>query len=99
MTSVRFDPKQNPCGYKLLPGCSWLAYPIWSGAAPSLREEHMREAFDDLRLLWLLDERLGRTQLLEIIESELGAKIGCKLIPEGNSLRRLREKLIALLIQ
>ena len=99
MTSARFDPKQNPCGYKLLPGCSWLAYPLQSGAAPSLREEHMREVFDDLRLYKLLEERFGRERLLDIIESELGGKIGCKLIPDRNSLWRLREKLIALLIQ
>ena len=56
MSEGWFDPKVDPDGYKLIPGCSYLCYPESDGAVPALREIHMREAFDDLRALFA---RLG----------------------------------------
>ncbi len=88
-----FDPKSNPCGYKQLPGCSYLAYPVKSGAVPSLREEYMREALDDFRALKLLERFVGREKVLTFCEKWLGESINSTTIPNGNSIFTLRKEL------
>lgn len=93
-----FDPKSNPCGYKQLPGCSYLAYPLMGhdySVAPSLREKLMAEAFDDLRALKLLESKIGRKRVLEICEEALGGPIDYTTIPERDSLHFLRERINA----
>lgn len=90
MSEGWFDPKVNPNGYKLMPGCSYLCYPESDGAVPSLREVHMREAFDDLRALKLLEMYIGRDKVLELITETVG-KPDNHLIPEKNALYSLRE--------
>ncbi len=90
MSEGQFDPKVDPCGYKLMPGGCYLCYPEENGAAPSLREKHMAEAFDDIRALKLLESLIGRDEVLRICEEKLG-KISCTLIPEGNEMFELRE--------
>lgn len=90
MSEGQFDPRIDPDGYKLLPGCSYLCYPESDGAAPSLREKHMAEAFDDLRALKLLEKFVGRDNVLKLCEEKLG-EININLIPEENALFELRE--------
>ena len=90
MSEGFFDPRIRPDGYKLLPGCSYLCYPEKGGAAPSLREVHMAEAFDDLRALKLLGSMIGREKVLALCESCLGV-LDNHTIPEGAQLTRLRE--------
>ena len=93
MSEGFIDPKSYPCGYKLLPGCAYLAYPTRNGAAPSIREEHMREAFDDIRALKLLESLIGREAAIGFCEERLGDRINSTLIPEGNALFELRENI------
>ncbi len=85
MSQAFFDPKSNPCGYKMLPGCSYLAYPDKDGAVPSLREVHMREAFDDLRTLKLLKSLSCEESVSVLIKEKLG-DVDVHLIPEKNVL-------------
>ncbi len=90
MSEAFFDPKSNPCGYKMLPGCSYLAYPDRDGAIPSLREVHMREAFDDLRILKLLRELSSEEGVKELVNKELG-DVNVHLIPQENALYALNQ--------
>lgn len=88
------DPKVNPCAYRLHPGITFLSYPInQKGVAtvyPSMREELMREAMDDLSALKLLESKIGREKTLAICEERLGT-IKSNTIPEGEAMRELRE--------
>lgn len=89
MSEGWFDPKVDPDGYKLIPGCSYLCYPESDGAVPALREIHMREAFDDLRALKLLEKYIGREAVMALIS--VFGKPDNHLIPEKNALYSLRE--------
>ncbi len=91
MSEGWYDPRVNPCGYKLMPGCAYLCYPEKDGAVPSLREVHMSEAFDDIQALKLLEGLVGREKVLGLCEEVLG-KVDNQLIPEGNAMYRLRER-------
>ena len=96
LTTGLFDPKSNPCGYKQLPGCSYLAYPLMGfdySVAPSLREKLMAEAFDDLRALKLLESKIGRDRVLKLCEEILGEAVEYTTIPEQDSLYLLRERI------
>ncbi len=97
LTAGIFDPKANPCGYKQLPGCSYLAYPVTGQGdchvVPSLREKLMAEAFDDLRALKLLETYIGREKVLALCEQCLGESVEYTTIPENDDLFRLREEI------
>ncbi len=97
LTSGWYDPKANPCGYKLYPGCSYLAYPLHDGAAPSVREKLMAEAFDDCRALKLLEGYIGREAVLALCEETLGGPVNTVTIPEKDALVVLRERVNALI--
>lgn len=74
MSQGLFSPLVNPCGYKQMPGPSYLVYPAMDGGVlPSIREKQMRAAFCDLRALWLAEERYGREAVLAFTERWLGA--------------------------
>ncbi|MBQ4324136.1 MAG: DUF4091 domain-containing protein [Clostridia bacterium] len=91
-----FEPRSNPCGYKQYPGAAHLVYPVYGNTechvAPSIREKHMAEAIDDLRALRLLEQSIGREKVLALCEDILQAPINNKLIPAGDQLYTLREK-------
>ena len=97
MSAGLYDPKSNPCGYKNLPGCSYLAYPVRGGAVPSIREKLMGEAMDDRRALALLESRIGRDAVEALCAEYLGAPITNTFIPEGNALFRRRQAVNAAL--
>lgn len=68
-----FSPITDPCGYKQMPGPSYLVYPAMDGGVmPSIREKEMRAAFCDLRALWLAEERFGRNAVMAFTEKRLG---------------------------
>lgn len=92
MSEGWYDPRVNPNGYKLMPGCAYLCYPEKDGAVPSLREVHMSEAFDDIQRLKLLESYIGRDKVIEFCEEMLG-KVSNTLIPEDNDLFILSEKI------
>ncbi len=73
MSQGLFSPLVNPCGYKQMPGPSYLVYPAMDGGVmPSIREKEMRTAFCDLRALWLAEEKFGRSAVMAFTEKLLG---------------------------
>ncbi len=92
MSEGYFDPKVNPCGYKQLPGCSYLAYPERDGAVPSLREVYMREAFDDLRALNLYESLTSREETERLLSETLG-QVDVHTIPNGNAMHDFSQRL------
>ncbi len=90
------DPKVAPNTYRMYPGVTYLCYPIMGRVpyhvVPSLREKLMAEAFDDLRALKLLESLVGREETLSLCESVLGEPVTYHTIPEGDTLRTLREQ-------
>ena len=52
----------------------------------------MAEAFDDLRALQLLEERIGRDEVLAICEKHLG-EINSQTDPDKDSLFYLRQEI------
>ena len=97
-----YDPATLAQGYRMFPGVAHLCYPIMGRGkrrvVPSLREKLMAEAFDDLRALHLLESVIGREKTIALCESVLG-EISYLTIPEGESLRVLREKVNAILAE
>ena len=90
-----YDPKSAPNAYKMLPGVTFLAYPVLGHGihvVPSIREKLMAEAFDDLRALTLLETRIGREAVLELCKHRLGT-ISWKTIPDEDALTFLREEI------
>ena len=61
--------------------------------APSIREKNMAEAVDDWRALKLLETAIGREAVEKLCEDFLGAPIDNGLVPEGDALYHLREKI------
>lgn len=89
-----YDPKSAPNAYKMLPGVTFLAYPVLGRGTcvvPSIREKLMAEAFDDFRALKLLETRIGREAVLELCERRLGT-VSWQTIPEEDALISLREE-------
>lgn len=88
------DPLSAPNTYKLYSGPNYLCYPIRSRkglhVATSIREKLMQEAMNDLMALKLLEKKIGRAEVMSLCESYLG-EVTYKTIPEGETLRELRE--------
>lgn len=78
-----FDPKADACGYKQLPGASYLAYPGINDVIPSLREKHMCEAFDDYRALKTLEKYIGYDNVIALCNDFYGEEISCYTIPKN----------------
>ena len=83
MSKGLFDPKTDACGYKQLPGASYLAYPGISDVIPSLREKYMSEAMDDYRALKALEEYIGYDSVIKLCAEFFGKEINCFTIPEN----------------
>lgn len=65
-----FDPCQNPCGYSMHPGTSFIVYPSADGnAIPSIREKLMMEAMCDIRALQLLEQCTNRNYVIKEIDN------------------------------
>ena len=97
MSQGRFHPLSDPCGYKRMPGATYLCYPAENGdCIPSLREFLMQEAFCDCAALSLLEEKIGRDAVLVLCEEVFGAPANQPLVPADDALLRLREKVNAL---
>ena len=95
MSQGWFNPTYEPGYYKNIPGITYLVYPGRDGAPmPSLREERMRDAMNDLRALRLLESYVGRERVLEICTEVLSKKIDFVCIPEsGEEMMALRERI------
>ena len=73
MTHGVFDPATDPCGYRNMPGASYLVYPGFDKTCqPSIREKQMSDAMNDYRALRLLESLVGREETLKICAEALG---------------------------
>ena len=89
-----FDPKIDPCGYRNMPGVSYIAYPSFDGRAlPSLREKQMCAAICDFRALRLLQKQVGFEKTLALLVSLLGCEISVYTLLEDEALLSLREEI------
>lgn len=81
-----FDPALDPCGYKQMPGCSYLVYPARGGrACPSMREKYMCEAMTDHRKLTLLCKLTSRESVCKLCDSYFGERVTVTTIPSSAS--------------
>lgn len=79
-----FDPALDPCGYKQMPGCSYLVYPARDGrACPSLREKYMSEAMTDHRKLTLLGNLTSRDSVCKLCDDYFGERVTVTTIPSS----------------
>ena len=72
----KIDPYANTdagCSYPS--GDAFSVYPDGDGVAPSLRQKVFSNGLEDLRLLNLLEEKIGRTAVLELLERVAGMEI------------------------
>ena len=88
-----FNPMINPCGYKQIPGASYVVYPDITGEPiPSLRMKVFYEAINDYGALQLLETLIGRESVLGFIEKNVG-KVNYKYSPTNEELFNLRQKI------
>ena len=75
--SVRMvDPyHETDAGAAFPSGDAFTVYPYEDGAAPSLRQKVFGNALEDLRLLNLLEEKIGRDRTVELLERVAGEEI------------------------
>lgn len=59
-------------------GDAFAVYPHEDGAVPSLRLKVFSEALTDMKLLYLLEEKIGRTAVIERLDSLMGEKLTFK---------------------
>lgn len=85
------------CEFFAPAGDAFLVYPGDNGEAwESMRLNALREAVEDMRLLDLCAQRIGRDRTVEIIMSEAGGTLTFKEYPDDtNFLYRLRDRLIS----
>lgn len=76
------DPYRiTDAGHAFPSGDSFLVYPGEEGPVESIRLEVLREALQDLRALECLEGRIGRSRVLELIESDLVEPLTFKEYP------------------
>ena len=63
-------------------GDAFSVYPYRDGVIPSLRQKVFKEAIDDMRLLSLLEKKIGRDAVIKIIDSTAGMDITFKQYPK-----------------
>ena len=93
------DPYLNITGEYFGPaGDCFLVYPTRTGRPnESLRLNAMREAFEDIRALELLESYYGRDFVIKLIDSEAGMDLDFRHYPRGAEyILRLREKVAIL---
>ena len=76
-----FNPASDPCGYKNMPGVSFLTYPGINDCLPSLREKYMCEAMNDYRALKLLESHIGYEKVIKLCEEFFSEKISSRTMP------------------
>lgn len=79
-------------------GDAFLVYPGDDGTAwESLRLNAMREAMEDIRMLKLCEEKIGREQTKALIYEECGSALTFDILPPKSFLPKLRKKVIAII--
>ena len=79
-------------------GDAFSVYPYKDGAIPSLRQKVFKNALDDIRLLSLLEKKIGKNAVCEMIEKVAGKKIAFNDYPmEEDFFERLYEEIFKIL--
>ena len=66
-------------------GDAFSVYPIENGVAPSLRQKVFSNGLEDIRLLMLLEQKIGRDATLELLERMAGMEITFTEYPHDES--------------
>lgn len=70
------DPYRDTCcGMEFVSGDAYSVYPYRDGATPSLRMKVFYDALQDMRLLYLAEEKIGRDAVLEALDRLCGAPL------------------------
>ena len=81
-------------------GDAFLVYPGDDGTAwESLRANAMREAMEDLRMLNLCEEKIGREQTEALIREAFGKELTFDTLPDKDFLPKLRKTVIAHIVK
>ncbi|MBQ2967222.1 MAG: DUF4091 domain-containing protein [Clostridia bacterium] len=68
-----FNPALNPSGGFALAGTSYFVYPAMDGTAyQSIRQKLFAEALNDIRLLSLLEKKIGKAETKQLAEKHFG---------------------------
>lgn len=79
-----FDPAQDPCGYRNMPGVSYLVYPLFDGSvASSIREIQMRDAMSDYAALKLLESMIGYDETVDLCNQFFGETVTATTLPQS----------------
>lgn len=89
------DPFRNTdAGYGFPSGDAFMVYPGKDGPIESLRLEVFYEALQDMRALQLLEQKVGKEQVVSMIESGLEEPLTFKRYPlDGEWLLEMRKKI------
>ncbi len=75
---------RTDCGGAFPAGDAFLVYPGKDGPLDSLRGEALREGFQDLRILRLLEREIGRDAVLKLLEELAGAPLTMSVYPRND---------------
>lgn len=82
--SFELDPYEDTsAGYGFPSGDAFSVYPVDDGAIPSIRQKVFRDAIDDIRLLSLAEERLGRETVEKIVKAHAEMEMTFKKYPHN----------------
>jgi hypothetical protein len=80
----QIDPYEVTDAGRAFPsGDAFSVYPYGNDVIPSLRQKVFKEALDDMRLLTLLEEKIGREETVRLIDSTAGMNITFKEYPHN----------------
>ena len=81
----QIDPYQvTDAGGAFPSGDSFSVYPYKDGVIPSLRQKVFKNALDDIRLLTLLEKKIGKQSVVDLIEDVAGMKITFSDYPQND---------------
>ena len=81
------DPYRETDGGGAFPaGDPFSVYPYGDDVIPSLRLKVFKQALDDIRLLELWEDKIGRAEVVKRIETLAGMEITFKKYPKGEKI-------------
>lgn len=80
-------------------GDAFSVYPTQDGVVPSLRAVIFKEALQDIEICRMLEEKIGKDKVVELIEREAGMEITFSEYPRNNEfIPKLMEKIKNMLV-
>lgn len=88
------DPYLETSGGDVFPsGDAFSVYPYKDGAIPSLRLKVFGQALDDIRLLRLLERKIGKERVVRLIDETAGREVTFDFCPEEDFYYRLEDRI------